>query len=225
MLLAAYCRRATGLLAALSDENTPPIRRNLSAEFGQDANFSLRDEVITVGFAHCLPVWPEWRTQIFEEQLPAYQSPGEPTLARELTYHFRVDGPVPETSKPSFDTRLERIENDWLCLNDDAADSSGESAEPREQRVNRSLAEVVFLWAVVPEGSETPADSNHALEAARRVARDLEKGGRPAVRKAIRELQARSGSMRQIARALAALLQLKGALVTRARPIGAGITT
>lgn len=209
-LLATYCRRAVGLLAALGAAETPAVRLNLSAELGQRASFSLRDEVINAGFVTGLPVWPQWRTQMFEEQSPSTTPASGPTLTRELTYHFRVNGPVPETGKPSFDTRLERIENDWLCLGLGTRES-----EPREQRVNRSLTEVVFLWAAIPESADTVADPAQALVEARELARRLEEGGKPAIRQALRELSARADVVRRIARALTSLLQTRGTVLTR----------
>jgi hypothetical protein len=209
-LLVAYARRAAGLLELLRSPQTPALRVNLSAEFGQNASFNLRDEAINAGFVTCLPVWPEWKTQMFEEQFPPSTSAGGPTISRELTYHFRVNGVVPGTGKTSFVTRLERIERSWLRL---AADPA--QAAPPEQRVNRSLAEIVFLWAAIPEGDEAPTEPAQALDAARNLAERLEEGGKPAIERALRELHLRAGVMERIARALTALLREKGTLLTR----------
>lgn len=208
-LLAAYAGRAAGLLDALSAPRTPAVRLNLSAAFGQNASFSLRDQVINAGFSTCLPVWPQWRTQMFEEQSATATPSGGPTTVRELSYHFRVNGTVPGTGRPSYDSRLERIERDWLKV-------ASESAEPdsREQRVNRSLAELAFLWAAVPEGPDTPADSADALRAVREVAGRLEEGGRQAIGEVLGELRGRSDAVRRVARSLTALLREKGTVLT-----------
>ena len=48
-LLATYVRRAVGLLAALTAAETPAVRINLSAEYGQQASFNLRDLVLPAG--------------------------------------------------------------------------------------------------------------------------------------------------------------------------------
>jgi hypothetical protein len=209
-LLASYVRRAAGMLELLRSPRTPALRVNLSAEFGQSGSFNLRDEAITAGFVTCLPVWPEWKTQMFEEQFPPSTSAGGPTISRELTYRFRVNGVVPGSGETSFVTRLKRIERDWLRLTADT-DQAGTPG----QRVARSLAEVVFLWAAIPEGDDTPADPAQALDAARRLAQLLEQEGRPAIEEVMRDLHARSGIMQRIARALTALLRERGTVLTR----------
>lgn len=208
-VLVAYIRRATGLLEALSTAETPALRLNLSADFGQDASFNLRDQVITAGFMTGLPVWPEWNTQMFEEEAPPASSSSGPNVTRELTYRFRVNGIVPETGQPSYDTRLERIEKDWLRL----TPGPGEPAA-RELRVNRSLAELVFLWAAVPSDDATPPDPVEALAATRILAGRLEEGGKPALRQALGELRARSGMIQRVARSLIALLRETGTVLT-----------
>ena len=210
-LLRAYCRRAVGLLGCLGAADGQSVRLNLSAEFGQRAAFTLRDQVAAAGFVTCLPVWPEWRTQMFEDESPPTGSAATgPSITRELTYHFRVNGIVPETGECSFETRLQRIRDHWLLLRATAADPT---SLPR--RVNRSLAELVFLWAVVPVGEDTPADADQALEDARRVAERLESDGKPALLEVAADLEARVEVVRRIARALVLLLRTRGTVLAR----------
>jgi hypothetical protein len=208
-LLVAYARRASGLLDSIAAEGLP---LNLSSEYGKQADFDLRDHTTTAGFVRCLPVWPVWMTQMFEEHIT--RATGEDgRVIRELTYRFRVNGDVPESPGDSAYTyRLRRIAGPWLQLSGQMQDA---------QRVARSLAELVFLWAVVPAGEQTPASGEHAFGAATELGGRLEQDGRPALVAALADLRARAAIVDRVSDGLKLLMRTEGTVLA---PISLGRT-
>jgi len=204
-LLAAYVRRASGLLDAINSQGLP---LNVSAVYGNQADFDLRDHARTAGFVYCLPVWPAWMTQMFEEQI-GRPSSHEGRVVRELTYRFRVNGDVPESpGDTAYTYRLRRIERQWLRL-------VGEEDDIPAQRVARSLAELVFLWAVIPTGEHAPASGEDALEAANQLIARLEQGKRSALAEVVGELRQRASIVDRISDALKYLMRAEGTVLTR----------
>jgi hypothetical protein len=204
-LLVAYVHRASGLLDAISSRGLP---LNLSAVYGSQADFDVRDHTTTAGFVSCLPVWPAWMTQLFEEQLGRSASQ-DGRVVRELTYRFRVNGDVPESGGDSaFTYRLRRIERQWLRL-------AGEQDDIPAQRVARSLAELVFLWAVIPTDEHVPASGEDALEAATQLVGRLEHGQRSALAQVLGELRQRASVVDRVSDALKYLMTAEGTVLTR----------
>jgi hypothetical protein len=204
-LLVAYVRRASGLLDAINKDGLP---LNLSAVYGTQADFDLRDHTRTAGFVYCLPVWPAWMTQMFEEQLGRASSHDGRTI-RELTYRFRVNGDVPESPGDSaYSYRLQRIERLWLRL-------AGEQDDIPAQRVARSLAELVFLWAAIPTDEHTPASAEDAVETANTLIARLEQGKRPALVEVFGELRQRASIIDRVSDGLKYLMKAEGTVLTR----------
>jgi hypothetical protein len=205
-LLVAYARRASGLLDAIAAEGLP---LNLSAEYGKQADFELRDHTTTAGFVRCLPVWPDWMTQMFEEHVT--RATGEDgRVIRELTYRFRVNGDVPESPGDSAYTyRLRRIAGPWPQLSGQVQDA---------QRVARSLAELVFLSAVIPAGEQTPASREDAFGAAMQLVSRLEQGGRPALVAALADLRARAPIVDRVSDGLKFLMRAEGTVLAPVSP-------
>jgi hypothetical protein len=197
-ILVAYVRRATELFRALTAPDGEELLLNLSREFGAEADFALHDELITVGFAGCLPVWPEWVAQMFERQ---GQEPGVGGPAtREVSYRFRVNGVTPDDGRPAFLSRLAGIRRTLLGTNGPT------------RRVRRRLAELVFLAAVIPAGAA--ADAQPPLAAAQEVARALEQGGAEAITRLLDDLESRQATVVKISRALTSILKTAGTAVT-----------
>src|SRR5260370_14202154 len=80
---------------------------------------------------------------------------------------------------------LRRIERQWLRL-------AGEQNEIPAQRVARSLAELVFLWAVIPTDEHVSASGQDAFEAANELVARLDHGGRAALAQVFSELRQRT---------------------------------
>jgi hypothetical protein len=204
-VLVAYVRRASELLDLLRAEGLP---LNLSQVFGAAGDLDLLDQVGNAGFVNCLPIWTEYETQMFEqEQHPTGTDPGETT--RELTYRFRVNGVAPSApGMRAFDHRLWRIEHAWLQLGPDGVASEA-------YRVARSLAELVFLWAVIPDRADTARSGEDALAAAQELARRVNKEGLTALRQALAELRERSSVVDQATTGLIRLLKTRGRVLAR----------
>jgi hypothetical protein len=198
-LLVAYIARATGLFRALAAPDGEELRLDLSREFGAEADLALHDEVVTAGFAGCLPVWPEWVTQLFERRQGAQLGA---VTAREVSYRFRVNGRTPEDGRPAFESRLGRIRR---TLRETTGPVRG---------ARRSLAELVFLSAVVPLDSAAEASAKSALAAAREVARELEHGDSSAVARTLASLEVRAAAVARISRALVGVLKDAGTIVS-----------
>jgi hypothetical protein len=210
-LLVGYARRASGLLNAIAAEGLP---LNLSSVYGKDADFDLSEHTTTAGFVRCLPIWPDWMTQMFEEEI-SRTSGDDAHVIRELTYRFRVNGDVPESPGDSAYTyRLRRLEGPWLRL-------SGEQDDTPAQRVARSLAELVFLWAVIPTDEHTALSGENAFEAAVELIGRLEQGGRGALTTALAELRQRATIVDRISDGLKILMRAEGTVLA---PISVGRT-
>jgi hypothetical protein len=212
-LLVAYACRAAGLLDAIATHGMP---LNLSAVYGKQGDFDIRDHTTTAGFVRCLPVWPDWMTQMFEEQV-SRGSGAEGRVVRELTYRFRVNGDVPESPGDSAYTyRLRRMEGQWLQLARDEDDT-----DVPTQRVARSLAELVFLWAVIPTDEQSPASGDDAFQAAQDLVARLEQGGRQALVAALSELRQRASIVDRVSDGLKYLMRAEGTVLA---PISLGRT-
>jgi hypothetical protein len=198
-LFAAYCAGAVATLEALAATDVTDVELNLSPLYGDAGIVSLHEQVIRSGLERCLPVWPEWRTQLFERAAPEDDGVH---VRRELSYRFRVNGRSPETGQPAYLSRLDRIKD--LLLGE----------EPRW--VTSALAELVLLASVVPGRTEPPSPStgDAARANAARICRRLEEGGRAAIAALLSELRARSQTMDRVATALVELLRDAGTPVT-----------
>lgn len=199
-LLAAYSTRATGLYERLTSPEGEDLWLNLAGEYGAQADFALHDELITVGFVGCLPVWPEWVSQIFERQ--QRDSGARSVATREVSYRFRVNGINPFDRQSAYLSRLARFER-WLLRD----------AEP-PPGVRRSLAELVFLAAVVPSDVASDPSPEAALRTAREVVDRLQREGRTGIAALIEDLRARAPVVDAISRALVGVLKTAGTPAT-----------
>lgn len=208
-LLAAYARRAQELFGILGSAAGEDVSINVASQYGDAADFSMSDEVSLAGFSECLPVWPQSVAQIFEQQGRVAGQPAVRNTVREVSYRFRVNGIVPGSRQTAYLARLGRIRQSLL-------------ADSAQIRVRRSLAELVFLAAVVPSGTDTElavdptAAAHDALRVARDVASQIERSGREAIGETLSMLEQRAGLIDVVNRALFTVLKTRGAIVAGA---------
>ncbi|MES2261614.1 MAG: hypothetical protein V4724_24120 [Pseudomonadota bacterium] len=156
-----------------------------SADFGEHLRKAL--------FYHCLPVWPEWSVQLFETR--AEPARGFATV-REVSYRFRINGQNPHTGKPAFDTRLDRIHARALF-----------SPGP-DLNVRKSIAELVFLYLVVPK-SVDDGDTLDLSAKATAIAGKLKADPVQTLKLLHQHLAERSNVMQELAHELVHLLREK----------------
>ncbi len=133
---------------------------NLSRDFGFDADFSLAEELVKARFYSCLPVWTEGNIQLFESRRNAVGSGGV-TVARDVSYRFRVNGRDPFVGKSAFEARLGRLRR--TLLND--ADQTAYNSFQRR----RALAQAIFLWLVLNPNLDSGPLEGHARCLAERL--------------------------------------------------------
>jgi len=191
--LVEYIDRVLALTALVKQEG---FAVDLTAHYGQSADFDLSAYLNKATFYTCLAVWPEWETQIFEEKVGNQNSYG---VQRGVSYRFRINGQNPEKKKPAFDARLELIHETLL-----AEDLLSVSPAKR-------LAELVVLDAVVPRLSGEVVDISPTTmrQTLQTCLATLQRDGREGIQTLIQDLKDRAGAMQMVARALIKLLQDK----------------
>ena len=126
-------RECFGKFAGIKAESLP---LDVSSIYGIGNNSDFGDHLRKAMFYTCLPAWAEWSVQLFETRT-------EPTrgfaTVREVSYRFRVNGQNPQSGKSAFDTRLDRIHERALA-----------TPSP-DQNVRKAVAELMFLYLVVPK--------------------------------------------------------------------------
>lgn len=195
-LLAEYVSRVTNLFEVAASGG---YTVDLTSHYGVAAEFDLLEYMSKATFYSCLPVWPEWKTQIFEERDPATTSYA---VAREVSYRFRVNGQNPELGKPAFEARLDKIEAELL--------HTEETVREQPWRLCRRLAELIFLAIVVPRQGEEPLTEEALLNTMQQLLTTLTSGGKAAVNEVLQNLRERAASMESIATALITILRMKG---------------
>jgi hypothetical protein len=196
-LLVEYVDRVLALTKAAKTED---LTVDLTAHYGQNADFDLATYLNQATFYSCLAVWPEWKTQIFEEKVSNQASYG---VQREVSYRFRINGNNPEQQKPAFDARLDLIEDTLLKSNlPDVSPSS----------LCRRLAELIILDAVIPttDSGSTDLSPEAIVETVQARLKMLVTQGQPGIQQILQDLKDRASTMQAIARALIKLLQDKG---------------
>ena len=191
-LLVAYVDNVQQLHAAFCDTEELLVL-NLSGAYGVGGKVSVSEQLRKAMYFGCLPVWAEWVTQMFE-----FRPLSGGSLAREVSYRFRVNGNNPTEGKSAFLARLERIEDALMR----APGSTPPSA-------SRWLAELYLLAIAVPRAEEL-AEPAKAVSRARELALRLQTGGRHSVGELINELKTLDATLTRIARALVVTLRSRG---------------
>ncbi|MEH2039816.1 hypothetical protein [Nostoc sp.] len=190
-LLVRYVDRILTLVTSAQEEG---YSVDLAAHFGSAAEFDLSDELCKATFYYCLAVWPESKTQIFEQK-------NENQFDREVSYRFRVNGDNPELGKPAFEARLHQIKEDLL--------SDDQSSSEKPWLVRRRLAELIFLAIVVPNQGEESLSQESLTNSVLQLLANLQSRGKEAISETLDELQKRAQSMISIAKALMKLVRDK----------------
>lgn len=203
-LFVRYADRGKALVEAAKTEG---FTVDLTAHYGQNAEFELSEYLTRASFYSCLSVWPEGKAQIFEEKV---SSPDRKSYSvqREVSYRFRINGEHPNRKKPAFEARLDGIEEVLL--------RTEERQGLSPNRLNRRLAELLVLDVVIPyipTAATQQKDISSTIET--RLAL-LNQKGPEAVREILADLRTRAPAMKAIATALKGVLRSKGhTIVTR----------
>ena len=197
----SYIERVQQSYAQFAGTNGQAFPLEVSLEYGQANCSDLGDSLRKAMFYSCLPVWPEWSIQLFETRT-------EPTRGfatiREVSYRFRVNGTNPDTGTPSFDARLDRLHKRVIA------------EEDLSQPLTRRIAEVVFLWLVIPDSLTNPTPLDLATISAS-LGAELKAAPVVTLRRLHSDLLKRSSVVKGLARELVELLRSKsGRLVTTA---------
>lgn len=138
-----YVRRVKECFDKFAGITADSLELDVSKVYGMGNNSDFGDHLRKAMFYNCLPAWAEWSVQLFETRTEPSQ--GFETV-REVSYRFRVNGQNPQTGKSAYETRLDRIHERTL------------DAPGPDQNVRRSVAELVFLYMVVPDSIDDDKD-------------------------------------------------------------------
>lgn len=155
--LKSFVKRVQDCFEKFAGAEGESLLLDVSNAYGMQNNIDLADELRKAMFYSCLPVWAEWSVQLFERRTAPTR---HLATVREVSYRFRVNGDNPQSGKSAFDTRLDRIHDHIL-------------AQPGpDSRIQRSLAELIFLNIVVPDSMEDDAALD-VFERAKSISADL----------------------------------------------------
>jgi hypothetical protein len=129
-LLVRFVENVEALIKTFCDTEET-LELDLSRDYGVAAKISISDKLRSSMYFGCLPVWAEWVNQMFE-----FRPIGGGSLAREVSYRFRINGDNPKERQSAFLTRLAWYEEDLLALKD-------EPVAPNV--IGRDLAELFLL--------------------------------------------------------------------------------
>ncbi|WP_413162680.1 hypothetical protein ACL6C3_26630 [Capilliphycus salinus ALCB114379] len=212
-ILAEYIQRIKHFVEIVKDQG---LTLNLTAHYGSRAEINFLDYINSARFFSCLAVWPEWKTQIFENR-QANSDSTDSNIIREISYRFRINGNNPERGKSAFIARLEKIQEDLL---------QPENLSP--YRLRNCFAELFFLSVVVPidnqssTSEEVDQEMQELVEKIEEIPREkieqemqalvnqIEETPREKIDDFIQKLIARESSMNKIATALISIIKSKG---------------
>lgn len=178
-------------------EATEILELDLSRDYGLNAQFVVSDEFQKAMFYNCLPLWAEWNAQLFESRR-VDPDKGGTTVAREVSYRFRVNGEDPRNERlHAFDSRLVRQRQALLGEEDPVVLG--------RFRLQRKLAEVVFLGLAL-----NPQVSSRTVRAeAQQLVQRLHTEGKEGVASVLKEMEGWSRHVIGLSRVLVGLLQSK----------------
>jgi hypothetical protein len=187
----AYVERVCACFDLFGGTSGAALELDVSTIYGQRNCSDLGEHLRTALFYGALPVWPEWSVQLFEARAePAHGS----ATQREVSYRFRVNGINPDSGKPAFTSRIDRIARRLLT-------------EPgQEVKGRRALAELVFLRLVTPDSASEPAPEDLGATAAA-IAAALRKDPVNAIARLVASLRQREPVMQALADELVTVLQ------------------
>jgi hypothetical protein len=148
----AYVRRVKDCFTKFAGVKGTALVLDPSLAYGQDNVSDLAEYLQKTQFYRCLPVWAEGSAQLFETRAEPAQ--GVATL-REGSYRFRINGNNPQTGKSAFESRLDRLQ-ERLFVDEEVG-----------AFVRRDIAELVFLYLVIPERTEQETGFDVVAQGAR----------------------------------------------------------
>jgi len=173
---------------------------DVSVEF-QNGKIDFSALLRQANFYSCLPVWPVWSVQMFEARPDSASEYG--STVREVTYRFRVNGKSQESGIEAFDARIAKHENRIKEYRDGS------------RSLSRPIAELVFLWLVVPDDVKNPTAFDVTVKAAE-IAEKLKRAPKATLAHIIESLKKRSNVMRLIARELISIIKIRAERVLKA---------
>lgn len=194
VLLVGYVHRVQQLVSAYRDTEVA-LTLDLSQDYGQGGRVNVSDELRKANFYGCLPVWPDWKSQLFE-----LRPVGSGALTREVSYRFRINGENPREQMPAFLVMLNEIEEVLV------------QASPEQQSpylIGRNLARLLVLKSVLP-AQQAPQGPDDFIAKVQSLAAWLSKQGREGVKKLIDDVRRQAGQMNKVATALIETLRSKG---------------
>ncbi len=188
-----YVQRVNAAFEKFAGPDGESLTLESASVFGQHNTTNLGEHLNKATFFYCLPVWAEWSVQLFETRT-------EPTRGfktmREVSYRFRVNGQNPQQGLPAFDARLQRLHDRLL------------ESPSAETYAKFAIAEMVFLWLVLPDSLDA-SRGDDLVASAVKVAAELKANPIGTLRKLHRELQDKSSVMNEIASELITILKTK----------------
>lgn len=185
----AYVSRVRECFEKFASVKGNAVMLDPSLAYGQDNVSDLGEHLRKALFYSCLPVWAEGSAQLFETRTEA-------GTQREVSYRFRVNGNNPQTGQPAFVSRMDRLRERLF---------NGEEAR---SYVRWDIAELVFLYLVVPNSLDIPTMVDVEVEA-RRIEEQLKTDPSGTLFALYSSLAERETTMRAIAGELVDLLRNK----------------
>ena len=189
----AYVSRVKACFEKFASVKGRAVLLDPSLAYGQQNVSDLAEHLRKAMFYTCLPAWAEGSAQLFETRTEPTK--GFATL-REVSYRFRVNGNNPQTGQPAFVFRTDRMQERLF------------GPDEGEAFVRRDIAELVFLYLVIPSSLDTPTPLDVEAEAAR-IEERLKKDPRTTLRELHAALAGRHATMQGIAGELVDLLRSK----------------
>lgn len=189
----SYVQRVHEAFEAFASQEGEPLVLDISTVYGVNNTTDLSEFLRQATFYGCLPVWCAGSVQLFEQRIdPERHQP----IAREVAYHFRVNGLNPQTGSKAFVTQLEQIKEQLLV-------SPG-----TDKNVKRSLARLVFLSLVLPP-SLHEASSEDLRSQAAAIAKALQDDPVREIQRLHSALFAQCDLMMELAKELIRILKTK----------------
>ena len=165
-----------------------------------NSNFDFSAFLRQASFYDCLPVWAEWSVQMFENRTNS--TSGHSVITREVNYRFRVNGTNTEARQYAFDARIERHKNKIFGKKEHAS------------FLARPIAELVFLWLVVPNDCNDTAEFDVVAKTIE-IAEKLKHAPKTTLTTIINDLENRSDVMVRIATNLVGIIKNRSEAVLK----------
>lgn len=178
-----YVSRVLEAFSLFAGEEGQALLLDVSSVYGQNSNVALHEELRSSTFYYCLPVWCAAAAQLLDQV-----AENGDAMRRAVSYRFRINGINPETNTSAFAARLERIRERLFPEQVDL-----------KHPVRREIAQLVFLYLVVPAEREGEYESGRLLVQAQNIVAALADDPQAALQKIYDALNKRQAVMQSIA--------------------------